>query len=112
MSVVTADLIDSGFIPYQMSQMGRGLLWVHVKLHQSSSTNKNKNKNHHDNDDDDNDNKKEDDVEVLFCTTHLQSFIHHSHNGSKERAMQLQQSNKFCQNQVHSKSNNIQIAWK
>ena len=36
----------------------------------------------------------------LFCTTHLESFINQSMDGSKEREVQIQQAARFCQDQL------------
>lgn len=36
----------------------------------------------------------------LFCTTHLESFINQSMDGSKEREVQIQQAADFCQDQM------------
>lgn len=40
----------------------------------------------------------------LFCTTHLESFVNHSMNGSKEREVQIQQAANFCQDQLNENS--------
>eukprot|EP00557_Chaetoceros_sp_GSL56_P006409 CAMPEP_0176505012 /NCGR_PEP_ID=MMETSP0200_2-20121128/16259_1 /TAXON_ID=947934 /ORGANISM="Chaetoceros sp., Strain GSL56" /LENGTH=409 /DNA_ID=CAMNT_0017904521 /DNA_START=1177 /DNA_END=2406 /DNA_ORIENTATION=- len=66
---VQAQVIDSGFLPYSSSQMGRGLLWVHADVDTVG--------------------------EVLFTTTHLESYIP-GNNGSRERESQLLEACQFC----------------
>ena len=68
-------VIDSGFSPYQTSQMGRGILWALVEVTIN------------------NDNKRE----VLFTTTHLESYIGPNHNGSSERVDQAKELALFCE---------------
>jgi tyrosyl-DNA phosphodiesterase 2 len=64
-----ARVIHSGFQPYSTSQMSRGLLWVHANVETVG--------------------------EVLFTTTHLESYIP-GNDGSRERELQLQEASRFC----------------
>jgi tyrosyl-DNA phosphodiesterase 2 len=66
---VQAQVIDSGFLPYSMSQMGRGLLWVQADVETVGK--------------------------VLFTTTHLESYVP-GNDGSKERERQLHEACQFC----------------
>ncbi|CAJ1964389.1 unnamed protein product [Cylindrotheca closterium] len=45
----------------------------------------------------------------LFCTTHLESFINQSMDGSKEREVQIRQAAYFCQDQL-TKHPNLEVA--
>jgi tyrosyl-DNA phosphodiesterase 2 len=70
-SSASATVIRSGFEPYTNSCMARGLMWVHAKL-------------------------KYTDIEILFTTTHLESYINKENDGSKAREVQLKEAVKFC----------------
>lgn len=68
-SAPSAKLLDSGFLPFSVTQMGRGLLWARVSVESVG--------------------------EVLFSTTHLESFVR-GNDGAREREMQIQEASKFC----------------
>ena len=72
-----AHVIDSGFQPYRMSQMSRGLMWVHARLDAVG--------------------------EVLFTTTHLESYIP-GNDGSEAREMQIQEASRFCLERMNQNS--------
>jgi len=74
---VLAQVIDSGFQPYRMSQMSRGLMWVHARLDAVG--------------------------EVLFTTTHLESYIP-GNDGSEAREMQIQEASRFCLERMNQNS--------
>jgi hypothetical protein len=85
----SATVIRSGFEPYTNSCMARGLMWVHAKL-------------------------KYTDIEILFITTHLESYINAENDGSKAREIQLKEATKFCLDwqsnyRVNSKSSSAMI---
>jgi hypothetical protein len=70
-SSASATILRSGFEPYTNSCMARGLMWVHAKL-------------------------KYTDIEILFTTTHLESYINTENDGSKAREVQLKEAINFC----------------
>ena len=67
-------VLDSGFVPFEQGIMGRGILWASAKVQ---------------------------DCNVLFTTTHLESFVPNymgtTYTGAKEREMQLAELKKFCE---------------
>mmetsp|Transcript_5418 Transcript_5418/g.7669 ORF Transcript_5418/g.7669 Transcript_5418/m.7669 type:complete len:476 (+) Transcript_5418:333-1760(+) len=77
-------VIGSGFVPYKTTVMGRGIVWVLAKL-------------------------KESDREVLFTTTHLESFMRdypsrgQTYDGVKEREEQIKQLKQFCEECVEKR---------
>lgn len=66
---VVAQVLETGFHPYRSSQMARGLLWVHARLETIG--------------------------EVLFTTTHLESYIQ-GNDGSSARERQILEASQFC----------------
>ena len=68
-SAPSADVILSGFQPYRQTRMERGLLWVHAKVDTVG--------------------------EVLFSTTHLESYMKNN-DGSRERETQIKEASTFC----------------
>lgn len=84
-----AQTIKSGFHPYQETIMGRGLLWVHARITNEQPTSSSSH------------------FDVLFTTTHLESFIPknqyslpdtHNHDGAKARKSQIKEAVSFCFN--------------
>eukprot|EP00521_Asterionellopsis_glacialis_P011012 CAMPEP_0195308184 /NCGR_PEP_ID=MMETSP0707-20130614/38092_1 /TAXON_ID=33640 /ORGANISM="Asterionellopsis glacialis, Strain CCMP134" /LENGTH=466 /DNA_ID=CAMNT_0040372443 /DNA_START=341 /DNA_END=1741 /DNA_ORIENTATION=- len=71
-------IIGSGFVPYKTTVMGRGIVWILAKLKDSNR-------------------------EVLFTTTHLESFMRDypsrgkTYDGVKEREEQIKQLEQFCE---------------
>jgi endonuclease/exonuclease/phosphatase family metal-dependent hydrolase len=63
-------VLQSGFYPFANSQMDRGIVWALVE---------------------------KDDREILFTTTHLESYIDASSTGGPEREAQLLEMTKFCE---------------
>lgn len=77
-----AKVIDSGFLPYSTSQMGRGLLWVQADIETVGK--------------------------VLFTTTHLESYIP-GNNGFRERERQLLEACQFCLEKMKNQSSHCSI---
>ena len=73
----SARVISSGFQRYAMTQMERGLLWVIANVESVG--------------------------EVLFSTTHLESYIREN-DGSREREMQIEEAGRFCLEKVSEKA--------
>eukprot|EP00978_Attheya_sp_CCMP212_P002517 scaffold5122_cov60-Attheya_sp.AAC.3 len=74
-----ATICTSGFVPFSTTIMERGLLFLHAKLKSSKSGSSAS-------------------QDILFTTTHLESFLKHgpSHDGARQRQGQLLQSKTFC----------------
>ena len=75
---VSAQIVSSGFESYTHTIMARGLLWTHVRLCSGTSSR-----------------------EVLFTTTHLESFLQGGHmgqpyDGVPQRKAQVRQAAQFC----------------
>ena len=73
-------ILDHGWVPYGFTRMQRGFYYVRGRLPDS---------NH----------------QVLFTTTHLESFTSKESNGSQERAPQLLELQDFCHAQLSAHSN-------
>ena len=91
---VSAQLVSSGFEPYGDTIMDRGLLWVHVRLTSTSSSSRavaSSSSSVHS-------------KEVLFTTTHLESFMRgypttgSTYDGVAQRARQVREAVGFCTN--------------
>ena len=101
-------IIKSGFHPFQNTIMDRGLLWVHGKILSTSSQQTNAAANNHD---------SSISNDVLFTTTHLESFIPknqyplpdtQNHNGVKARKNQVMEIQKFC-HQYYQRNYNVKM---
>ena len=83
---VSAQLVSSGFQPYADTIMERGLLWTHVRLCSGTSSR-----------------------EVLFTTTHLESFLTggfmgQPYDGVAQRKAQIRQAARFCTQYVQMRA--------
>lgn len=74
---IVAQVLESGFHPYRTSQMARGLLWVHAQLDTIG--------------------------EVLFTTTHLESYVQ-GNDGSSAREIQMLEASQFCLTRMSQKT--------
>eukprot|EP00549_Striatella_unipunctata_P004607 CAMPEP_0118674352 /NCGR_PEP_ID=MMETSP0800-20121206/841_1 /TAXON_ID=210618 ORGANISM="Striatella unipunctata, Strain CCMP2910" /NCGR_SAMPLE_ID=MMETSP0800 /ASSEMBLY_ACC=CAM_ASM_000638 /LENGTH=280 /DNA_ID=CAMNT_0006569539 /DNA_START=64 /DNA_END=906 /DNA_ORIENTATION=- len=78
----TCTVVSSGFLEFRDSIMGRGLLWIHFRV---------------------------DNVEILFSTTHLESFVPRfqgkKYDGAKEREAQVKQIETFCSKYIEKNPN-------
>lgn len=78
-------VVSSGFVPYEQTIMGRGIVWVLARLEGLGR-------------------------EVLFTTTHLESFMRNypspgrTYDGVKERENQVKQLKAFCQDCMDKRS--------
>jgi endonuclease/exonuclease/phosphatase family metal-dependent hydrolase len=70
-------IISSGFHPFGNSKMGRGIVWALAE---------------------------QDGREVLFTTTHLESFLGEENNGCSEREVQLEEMVEFCNRCMRERS--------
>ena len=81
-----AEVIDSGFIPYSDTIMARGLVWVHARIGPG-----------------DRGGGGGGGGEVLFGTTHLESFVRNypvpgrTYNGAAQREGQIQECQRFAE---------------
>jgi endonuclease/exonuclease/phosphatase family metal-dependent hydrolase len=75
-------ILSHGFEPYSNSIMDRGMLWARMELPGK---------------------------EVLFVTTHLESWAGTTYTGAQEREVQLHQVTQFCEQQLRLHSS-IQVA--
>lgn len=73
-------MLDASFQPYQVTNMGRGFLYARIQLPFSGN-------------------------QVLFCTTHLESWIGKDHTGARERLIQLKELEAFCNAEMKTYSN-------
>ena len=83
---VSAQVVTSGFEPYAGTIMERGLLWTHVRLCSGASSR-----------------------EVLFTTTHLESFLAggfmgQPYDGVAQRKAQIRQAARFCTQYVQTRA--------
>ena len=83
---VSAQVVNSGFEPYCDTIMERGLLWTHVRLCSGSSNR-----------------------EVVFTTTHLESFLTggfmgQPYDGVAQRKSQIRQAARFCTQYVRTRA--------
>ena len=85
-------ILDQGWIPYTNTVMQRGFLYVRAKLPSCSSTNTtNHNSNNHKN-------------EIIFTTTHLESYNGKDYNGAPQRLLQIQEMCQFLNDQMEEHS--------
>jgi hypothetical protein len=81
-------IVASGFTPYQESLMGRGIVWALVQEDEDD---------HH---------------EVLFTTTHLESFVGEQMNDTvlRNRALQMRELKAFCEKCLQSRPTTTKLA--
>lgn len=81
----SCQVVSSGFVPYEQTIMGRGIVWVLARLDGIGQ-------------------------EVLFTTTHLESFMRNypspgrTYDGVKERENQVKQLKAFCHDCLQKRS--------
>ena len=83
-----ASIIESGFRPFRNSNMGRGILYARVRLSSTTTTTE---------------------QNILFTTTHLESWAGEEHPGSTQRQSQILEMEDFCVQMV-SKHATVQCA--
>eukprot|EP00588_Corethron_pennatum_P000513 CAMPEP_0194288614 /NCGR_PEP_ID=MMETSP0169-20130528/37189_1 /TAXON_ID=218684 /ORGANISM="Corethron pennatum, Strain L29A3" /LENGTH=490 /DNA_ID=CAMNT_0039035667 /DNA_START=166 /DNA_END=1635 /DNA_ORIENTATION=+ len=85
---VCVKTVESGFLPFTETIMGRGLFWVLAEVSRPGC----------------------DAFEILYCCTHLESFManHYGpgkpYNGTNERTKQLIEAKHFCENNMKNRS--------
>jgi hypothetical protein len=83
-------IVEHGWIPYTDTAMQRGFLYARAKLPPLS-------KNHHNHPAATYQEKND---EIIFTTTHLESFTGKDYNGGAQRLLQIQQLSRFLQKQM------------
>ena len=79
-------VLDHGWIPYHPTVMDRGFLYVRAQLPDDPGA-------------------APSEKEILFTTTHLESWSGPQYTGAAQRLLQLQQMEDFCNQQLHSNNN-------
>ena len=98
------EILKTGFLPFQNSIMGRGLLWAHVRiLNHNTTANLSIDVSN-----------SSSEIEFLFTTSHLESYMANYPTrgqtyGNTEREVQLQQACHFCESFFNDHPN-VQMA--
>lgn len=93
-----AEVLSSGVRPYSDTIMGRGVVWAHARLGC-----------------DDKERGGSSSREVLFCTTHLESYVPNhpatgmTYDGATQRRSQIQEAASFCA-QFARRHGNVKVA--
>ena len=77
---VYPQILQQGWVPYTRTRMDRGFVYAHCQYPANDGTNS--------------------DEECLVATTHLESYLSPQDNGASTRALQIQELQEFCRDQM------------
>jgi hypothetical protein len=94
-------ILEQGWIPYSVTEMQRGFLYVRAQFPKKTNTTST-------GQDGDDDNAPP--QQLIFTTTHLESYTDPSYTGAQQRTRQLQQMCTFVEQQIQQHPNQVKVA--